>query len=146
MKKGSRTYMAKPHVDNSNKWYLIDAEGKILGRLATKIASILMGKLRPEYTPGVDCGDHVVVINAAKVKVTGTNKPKQKMYQRYSGYQDGLKETSLETMLETKPTEVIREAVRRMIPKNTLAHKMITKLKVYADAEHQHSAQCPEKI
>jgi len=117
-----------------------------LGRLATKVAMILMGKTKPEYTPHVDCGDHVVVVNSKKVKVTGTNKPKQKMYRRYSGYMGGLKEISLETMMERKPNMVITEAVRKMLPKNNLGRKMFKRLSVYHDGQHVHQAQKPEAI
>lgn len=138
-----KTYMAKNAEEKNQKWYLVDAEGKILGRLATRIATILMGKHRPDYTPHVDLGDHVIVINAKKIKFTGTNKGKQKTYQTYSGYTGGLKEWTLEEMMERKPEEVISEAVRRMLPKNYLSHKLQKKLRVFADAEHRHIAQNP---
>lgn len=141
-----KTYMAKPEKDQAERWYTIDATDKVLGRLATRIATILMGKHRPEYTPHVDTGDHVVVIHARKIKINGANKPKQKTYKTYSGYTGGLKEVNLERMLEKKPEEVIKEAVRRMLPKNLLAKKVFKKLRVYADGDHRHQAQKPEKL
>lgn len=146
MRKQHKTYMAKASDKPESKWYVINAEGQILGRLATKIAMMIMGKHRPEYTSHVDCGDHIVVINAAKVRVKGTNKMKDKMYQQYTGFMSGLKETSLEDMLEKKPTEVIRRAVRKMIPKNILGRDMLRKLKVYAGADHRHTAQQPVEL
>jgi len=138
-----KTYMAKPKDNNTTKWYLFDAEGKILGRLATKIATILMGKHRPEYTPHIDDGDHVIVVNSKKIQVKGANKLKKKMYQTYSGYTGGLKATNLEKMLEKKPDEVIRRAVRKMLPKNYLARHMLQKLKIYSESSHGHEAQKP---
>lgn len=141
-----KTYMAKKG-ELTAKWHLVDIEGKILGRAATRIATILMGKHRPEYTPHVDTGDFVVVVNAAKVKLTGgASKLTQRNYQRFSGYPSGQKIVQLKEMLEKKPEKVVSEAVRRMLPKNKLAVKMLTKLKVYAGAEHPHQAQQPEKL
>jgi len=140
-----KTYMAKKG-EVVRQWALVDASDKVLGRLATRIASVLMGKHRPEYTPHVDVGDFVVVINAAKVRVTGTNKPAQRVYKRYSGYPGGLKETSLEEMLRTDPARVVREAVRRMLPKSKLGRAMLSKLKVYAGADHPHQAQQPKSL
>ncbi|MBU0758958.1 MAG: 50S ribosomal protein L13 [Candidatus Omnitrophica bacterium] len=137
------TFVTKKDVDR--KYYLLDAEGKILGRLATQVALILSGKRKVSYTSNVDGGDFVVVVNAEKIKVTGL-KPKQKVYKKYSGFPSGQKVTTLERMLETKPTEVIRHAVKGMIPKNKLGSRMITRLKVYAGPKHPHQAQNPEKI
>ncbi len=127
------------------KWHLIDAEGQILGRLATRIATILQGKHRPTYTPHVDTGDFVVVVNAEKFAVTG-RKMQNKMYYRASGYPSGLKETPLEELLEKKPAEALRLAVKRMLPKTKLGQKMFTKLKAYAGPEHPHEAQQPEPL
>lgn len=127
------------------KWYLVDAEGKVLGRLATRVAGILMGKEKPEYQPNADHGDFVVVVNAARVRVTG-NKMDDKLYRKYSGYPGGLKEISLRDMMAKKPEKVIEFAVRGMLPKNRLAHRMFLKLKVYPGVEHPHSAQSPEPL
>ena len=127
------------------KWYLIDAEEKILGRLATQIAMILSGKNKPIYTPHLDTGDFVVVINAAKVKVTG-RKEEKKIYYYHSGYIGSLKERTLGEMRQRKPEEIIYRAVKGMIPKNKLGRKMLTKLKVYPGEDHLHQAQKPEKI
>ena len=124
----------------TRKWYLVDAEGKVLGRLATQIAMILRGKTKPTYTPHVDTGDQVIVINASEVAVTG-RKLKQKLYRTYSGYPGGLKEKNLETMLKKKPEEVIIRAVKGMLPHNKLGRKMLRKLKVYKGASHPHQAQ-----
>ena len=126
-------------------WYEIDAEGKVLGRIAVEIAVKLMGKHKPIYTPHVDRGDFVVVTNADKFAVTG-NKMLDKKYYRHSGYPGGLKVRSLEEMLEKKPTEVIRLAVKRMLPKNKLGREMINRLKIYKGTDHKHEAQKPEKI
>ena len=138
-----KTYTAK-EGELTRKWHLVDIADKVLGRTATRIATILMGKHRPEYTPHVDTGDFVVVINAAKVKVTGKNKPTEKVYQRYSHYPGGRKETTLEEMLKKHPERVVSEAVRRMLPKTKLGRVMLKKLKVYAGGEHPHQAQGPE--
>ena len=129
--------------DAESNWWLIDAENQTLGRLATRTARLLRGKHKPSFTPHVDGGDFVVVVNAAKVVVTGA-KLKQKMYTHYSGYPSGLKIKSLEVVLKTKPTEVIHHAVKGMIPKNKLGSRMITRLKIYAGPEHPHKAQMPE--
>ncbi len=137
-----KTYMAKSK-EVTRKWYLVDAEGKVLGRLATRIAMILRGKTKAIYTPHVDTGDHVIVINASKVAVTG-RKLKQKLYRSYSGYPGGLKEKNLETMLKKKPEEVIIRAVKGMLPHNKLGRKMLRKLKVYRGASHPHQAHRPE--
>ena len=131
--------------DVKRKYYLLDAEGKILGRLAGKIALLLSGKRKKDHTPSVDNGDFVVVINAASITVTGA-KLKQKIYTRYSGYPSGLKIKNLETLLRTKPTEAVRHAVKGMLPKNKLGRRMISRLKLYKGPEHPHQAQGPEKI
>ena len=134
-----RTFIAtKKNTDPAKKqWFLVDAKGKILGRTAAKIATVIRGKHKPTYTPNVDVGDRVVVINAEKIKVTG-NKLIEKQYLRYSGYPGGLKSTSLEVMLKTKPTEVLKIAVRKMLPANPLSRDMIKKLDVYAGPEHPY--------
>ncbi len=142
--KQMKTYMAKKE-EIVPRWYMVDAEGKILGRLATKVATILMGKHRPTYTPHVDTGDFVIVINADKVRVTG-KKLDQKVYQRYSGYPGGLKQTSLRKVMAQKPTDVFSKAVKRMLPKSKLGRKMLTKLKVYAGPDHRHEAQVPQAL
>lgn len=139
-----KTYMAKKN-EIEQKWYLIDAENKVLGRLAARIAIILRGKNKPEYTPNIDCGDGVIVINAGKIRVTG-KKMKDKEYQTYSGYPGGRKSMSLEDMMKKKPSEVIRLAVKRMIADTPLGREMFKKLKVYTGAEHDNIAQNPEKI
>jgi large subunit ribosomal protein L13 len=136
-----KTYVANAN-DRERNWLLVDATGLTLGRLATQIADALRGKRKPEYTPHVDTGDFVVVINAEKISVTG-NKRAEKRYYRHSGYPGGLKSRTLEEMLERRPEEVIRIAVKGMLPRNRLARKQITKLKVYAGAEHPHAAQSP---
>jgi large subunit ribosomal protein L13 len=140
----NKTYVAKKE-DIKRKWYLVDAKGKILGRLATRIAIILRGKHKAIYTPHLDTGDGVIVINAAKIKVTG-RKLKEKVYRRYSGYIGGLREVSLETMLKNKPATVIKLAVRRMLPKGYLGESMFQKLKVYADDKHKHQGQSPAHL
>jgi len=122
------------------KWYIIDADGKILGRLATQIATILRGKQKPEFTPNVDMGDYIICINASKVKVTG-RKETQKIYTRYTGYQGGLKKTTLKEMRAKKPEEIIYHAVKGMLPKGPLGRKIIKKLKVYPENNHPHKAQ-----
>jgi large subunit ribosomal protein L13 len=140
----NKTYMAKKE-DVKRQWYLLDAKDKILGRLATKAAVLLRGKHKPIFTPHVDTGDGVIVINAAKIKVTG-RKLKQKIYRRYSGYPGGLREVYLETMLAKKPTMVIRLAIERMLPSGPLGRQIVKKLKVYADDKHPHTAQNPTVI
>jgi large subunit ribosomal protein L13 len=139
-----RTYSLKKS-DVQKKWYLVDATDVILGRLATKVAVIIRGKRNPAYTPHVDCGDFVIVTNAAKIKVTG-RKMTQKKYSHYSGYIGGLKVIPLETMLAKRPKTVIRLAVRRMLPHGPLADRIIKKLKIYVDDKHPHAAQKPEVI
>ena len=139
-----KTYSAKP-TEVEQKWYLIDAKGMNLGRLSTKIAELLMGKHKPTYSPNVITGDVVVVINCAKIKVTG-NKLTDKFYYRHSGYPGGLRETSLKEMLEKYPNRVIEHSVAGMLPKNKLKAEMLKNLKVYATEEHKHDAQKPELI
>lgn len=139
-----KTYVANSN-DRQRDWVIIDATGLTLGRLATQIAELLRGKSKPEFTPHVDTGDFVVVINAEKIAVTG-NKRAEKMYYRHSGYPGGLKERTLEEMLERRPEEVLRKAVKGMLPKNRLARKQLTKLKVYAGADHPHEAQQPKAL
>ena len=128
-----------------HKWVLVDADGAILGRMASKIAPILMGKNKPTYTPHVDTGDYVVVINADKIKVTG-QKASDKEYDYYTHYPGGHKFVSFADMMAKKPEKVVELAVKRMLPKNKLGRKMLQKLKVYRGAEHEHQAQRPEKI
>jgi len=139
-----KTYSAKAE-DIDRKWYLIDAEGEILGRLATQIATILRGKNKPNYTPSMDLGDYVVVINAEKIKVTG-NKLKGKIYRYHTSYPGGLKSVTLETLLKKKPELVVKKAVQGMIPHTKLGRTMIKKLKIYKGNEHPHQAQKLEKI
>jgi large subunit ribosomal protein L13 len=136
-----KTWNAKPR-EIERRWYVVDAEGETLGRLATRIADTLRGKGKPEYTPHVDTGDFVIVVNAEKVAVTG-KKLDQKVYYRHSGYPGGLRERSLRTQLERQPAEVIRKAVKGMLPRNRLGRAQLTKLKVYAGPGHPHEAQQP---
>ena len=139
--KTRKTFMAKPG-EVPHKWWIIDADDKIVGRMATEIAVILMGKHRPTYTPHVDTGDYVVVVNAEKVKLTG-NKWENKRYTWYTGY-PGLRSETAGDRLARRPELILQEAVRRMLPKNKLATKMLSKLKIYAGPEHPHQAQEPE--
>ncbi len=139
-----KTYVATPET-RQRDWYVVDAEGQTLGRLATQIADTLRGKRKPQYTPHVDTGDFVVVVNAEKIRVTG-NKRDTKLYRRHSGYPGGLRSRSLGEMLERRPEEVIRLAVRGMLPRNRLARKQIGKLKVYAGPDHPHAAQQPQRL
>ena len=139
-----KTYSAKP-CEVERKWYLIDAEGKTLGRLASAIANILRGKNKPEFTPNIDTGDFVIVINAEKIKVTG-KKLDQKIYYHHSDYVGGMKETTLKEKLAKKPEEVIELAVKGMLPKGPLGRQMYKKLFVYAGPEHKHAAQKPEAL
>ena len=138
-----KSYMAKKE-DCPKKWYLIDAENQILGRLAVKIATILMGKHRAIYTPHVDTGDFVIIVNADKIKITG-KKYQDKKYYAWSGYPGGLKSENFATLHRKNPRKVVNLAVRRMLPKTRLGRQMLKKLKVYAGAEHPHAAQCPEQ-
>jgi large subunit ribosomal protein L13 len=139
-----KTYVAKPS-DRQRDWVIVDATGQTLGRLATQIADVLRGKRKPTYTPHIDTGDFVVVINAEKISVTG-NKRTDKLYHRHSGYPGGLKTRTLNDMLERRPEEVIRIAVKGMLPRNRLARKQLTKLKVYAGPDHPHAAQKPQPM
>ena len=139
-----KTYNAKPG-EVAREWYLVDAEGQTLGRLATTIADTLRGKRKPQYTPHVDTGDFVIVVNAEKISVTGS-KLDQKRYYRHSGYPGGLRSRTLREQLQRRPTEVIRTAVKGMLPKNRLARQQLTKLKVYAGSEHPHAAQNPRPL
>lgn len=136
------TIMAKSH-EIDRKWYVIDAEGKVLGRLATEVANILRGKNKPIFSPHMDCGDFVIIINAEKIVLTG-NKLDQKLYKTYSGYCGGLKEMTYRKFLAEKPELLVYKAVKGMIPHNKLGDKIATKLKVYAGNEHPHAAQLPE--
>jgi large subunit ribosomal protein L13 len=136
------TFMAKPN-EVERKWYVIDAEGKTLGRLASEAASLIRGKHKPQFTPHVDTGDFVVIINAEKIVLTG-KKLQNKMYYRHSLYPGGLKVTSAQDMIKNKPERVLEQAVHGMLPKNRLGDKMKLKLKVYAGSEHPHQAQNPE--
>jgi len=137
----NKTYVAKKE-DIKRQWFIVDAKDKILGRLSAKVAAILRGKHKPIFTAHLDVGDGVIVINASKIKVTG-RKLKQKVYRRYSGYPGGLREVTLETMLEKKPETVIKLAVRRMLPGGPLGRDMIKKLKIYAGDLHKQTAQKP---
>lgn len=139
-----QTYFAKSG-DVEAQWHHVDAEGRVLGRIATRIATILMGKHRPEYTPHVDCGDFVIVTNADRIVLTG-QKLDQKMKMRYSGYPGGLKTESYRRVLQRHPERLFEEAVSRMLPKTRLGRQMIKKLKVYAGPEHPHQAQQPEPL
>lgn len=139
-----KSYMAKPG-SVERKWYLVDADGMVFGRLASQVASILRGKNKPEFTPHVDTGDHVIIINAEKAVFTG-NKLQQKVYRRHSGYMGSLKETKYEHLMQNKPEFAMYEAIRRMLPKNKLGQQMLTKLRVYKGSEHDQAAQKPEAI
>lgn len=138
------TVSTKP-ADVQREWFVVDAEGKTLGRMATEIATRLRGKHKPEYTPHVDTGDYVIVINAAKVAVTG-NKAKNKIYHSHTGYPGGLKSISFEKLIEKAPERTIQSAVKGMLPKGPLGRAMFTKLKVYPGAEHPHAAQQPKQL
>ena len=138
------TYIAKT-AEIERKWYVVDAADKTLGRLASEIAKILTGKNKPIYTPHIDTGDYVIVINADKVKVTG-KKLDQKLYIHHTGYMGGLKQKTLRTMMNTKPEAVLMHAVKGMLPKNSLGRHMLKKLRVYAGPEHEHAAQKPEVL
>jgi len=135
------TYSAKP-ADIKRRWFIVDVEDKVLGRAASQIASILKGKNNPRYTPSFDCGDHVIVINAAKVKLTGS-KEQKKLYYHHTMRPGGLKTTTAETLRAKHPEDLILNAVRRMLPRNNLGHQLMTKLKVYPGVEHLHKAQQP---
>ena len=139
-----KTYVAKS-AEIERKWYVVDAEGQTLGRLATEVAKVLTGKKKPEYTPFIDSGDHVIIVNADKIKVTG-RKAEQKVYRSHSGYVGGLKEVSYADMMNKHPNRILEKAIKGMLPKNKLGRQMYRKLKVYAGPDHQHSAQKPEKL
>jgi large subunit ribosomal protein L13 len=139
-----KTYTPKPQ-EIERKWWIVDAEGQILGRLASKIAMILRGKHKPTFAPNIDVGDYVIVINAGKIHTTG-NRAEQKIYYRHSKYQGGLTETRLKDQLIRFPDRPIRLAIKGMLPKNALGHQMFQKLKVYAGSEHPHTAQKPEAL
>lgn len=139
-----KSFIAKPN-EVVRKWYIIDAEGKKLGRLATEVAKILRGKNKPTYTPHVDTGDHVIIINADKVELTG-KKLEQKTYKYHTGHPGGLREISYKTMMANNPEKVFFLAVKGMLPKNSLGRKMIKKMKVYRGTEHRHQAQSPEML
>jgi large subunit ribosomal protein L13 len=138
------TFIAKS-AEIERKWYVVDADGLTLGRLASEVASILRGKKKPIYTPFLDTGDYVIIVNAEKIKVTG-KKLDQKLYRKHSDYTGGFKETTLKAMLDKKPADVITLAVKGMLPKNALGKAMLKKLFVYAGSEHKHQAQNPEKL
>lgn len=138
------TYMANAQTVE-RKWYVVDAADQTLGRLASEVATILRGKHKVTYTPHVDCGDHVIIINAEQIKMTG-KKLDQKLYRRHSGYVGGLKEVSARDMMAKDPERVLMLAVRGMLPKNSLGRKMLTKLRVYAGPDHEHDAQQPEEL
>jgi large subunit ribosomal protein L13 len=139
-----KTYAVKKK-EITRHWHIIDAEDAVLGRLASKAACILKGKHKPIYTPHIDTGDHVVIVNAAKVKMTG-KKQEQKVYWRHSGYPGGIKSTTAAKVMQEKPEKIIRHAVAGMLPKNTIGRQMIKKLKVYAGSEHPHAAQQPKPL
>ena len=136
-----KTYVAKPG-EFEQKWHLIDARGQVLGRLASEVAKILRGKDKPIFTPHVDTGDYVVIVNAANIRLTG-NKLKDKVYYHHTGYPGGIKSITADELMEKNPTEIINTAVKGMLPKNKLGRQIIKKLKIYAGSEHQHEAQCP---
>jgi len=140
----AKTYTAKPG-EIERRWHVVDAEGQTLGRLATRIADVLRGKDKPVYTPHVDTGDFVIVVNAEKIAVTG-KKLDDKIYYRHSGYPGGIKQRTLREQLDRRPTEVLRVAVKGMLPKNKLAARQLVKLKIYAGAEHPHAAQDPKPL
>ncbi len=139
-----KTYSAKPGAVN-NDWYVVDAQGKVLGRLAARIAIRLRGKHKPEYTPHVDTGDYIVVVNAAKIRVTG-NKAEDKKYYRHTGYPGGIRETNFAKLHAKYPGRVLQKAVKGMLPKGPLGNSMLKKLKVYSEGAHPHSAQQPKAL
>ena len=138
------TFMQKKETVE-RKWYVVDAEGKTLGRLATQVATVLRGKHKPTYTPHIDCGDYVIVINAEKVVLTG-NKLDDKMYYNHSGFPGGLRERNAKTMIEKYPEEMVERAIKGMLPHNRLGRKMYKKLFVYSGSEHKHQAQQPKEL
>ena len=144
MAKNNKSYMAKPG-EVEKKWYFVDATDAILGRLSSQVATILRGKNKPEFTPNVDCGDFVIVINCNKVRLTG-KKLEQKYYRHHTGYIGGLKEVQYKKIMQEKPEFAVYKAVKGMLPKNSLGEAMLTKLRVYAGSEHPHSAQQPVEL
>ena len=144
MAKNNKSYMAKPG-EVEKKWYVVDATDAILGRLSSQVATILRGKNKPEFTPNVDCGDFVIVINCNKVRLTG-KKLEQKYYRHHTGYIGGLKEVQYKKIMQEKPECAVYKAVKGMLPKNSLGEAMLTKLRVYAGSEHPHSAQQPVEL
>lgn len=145
MKTANKCYQAKP-ADVQRRWFVVDATDQVLGRLAVRIANVLMGKHKPTYTPHLDTGDFVIVTNAGRVRITGTRKTEQVVYHNYSGYPGGLRETTMAAQLKRHPERVLEAAVRRMMPKNALAKHMLTKLKLYVGDQHPHQAQQPEPL
>ena len=139
-----KTYSVKKE-EIQREWFVVDAEGQTLGRLASKVAPILRGKHKPIYTPSMDCGDFVIIINADKIRVTG-NRLDDKVYYRYSGYPGGLKEITMRDQLAKHPHRILKSAVKGMLPRNRLGRQMFKKLKVYADANHPHTAQKPKQL
>lgn len=139
-----KTYMAKPE-NVERKWYVVDASGMVLGRLASQVAAVLRGKNKPAFTPNVDTGDHVIIINCDKVRLTG-KKAEQKYYRYHTGYVGGLKEIQYKKLMAEKPDFAVYNAVKGMLPKNSLGRQMIKKLRVYKGAEHNHQAQQPEEL
>jgi len=139
-----KTFSAKPH-EIKREWFVVDAQGQTLGRLATRVATILRGKHKPIYTPHVDCGDYVIVVNADKINVTG-QKLDKKLYYRHSMYPGGLRQVSLRRQLQIHPDRIVEAAVRGMLPKNRLGRKMFKKLKIYAGPDHPHQAQQPKSL
>lgn len=144
MAKNNKSYMAKPG-EVEKKWYVVDATDAILGRLSSQVATILRGKNKPEFTPNVDCGDFVIVINCNKVRLTG-KKLEQKYYRHHTGYIGGLKEVQYKKIMQEKPEFAVYKAVKGMLPKNSLGEAMLTKLRVYAGSDHPHSAQQPVEL
>lgn len=139
-----KTFMAKPR-EVERKWYVVDATDQVVGRLAANVAAVLRGKNKPTFTPNVDTGDYVIIINADKVRLTG-NKEQDKEYVRYTGFVGGRKTTSFRKMMETHPERVLEHAIKGMLPHNSLGRQMYRKLKVYAGPEHKHAAQMPEEL
>ena len=138
------TYIPSAH-EIDRKWFVVDASGKTLGRLATEAASVLSGKRNPKYTPYIDMGDHVIVINAEKIRLTGL-KSQQKVYRRYTGFPGGLREESFTRLLQRRPEKIVEEAIKGMLPKSKMGRQMATKLKVYRDDKHPHQAQQPQVL
>lgn len=139
------TWLRKEDANTQRQWHVVDLDGQVLGRAATKIAAVLLGKHKPTYTPNADVGDFVVVVNAGKVKLTG-NKMQKKLYRYHTSYPGGLRDTPAEKLLQKHPEQLIQTAVKGMLPKNRLGRKLIKKLKVYAGAEHKHAAQEPKPL